>query len=272
MPLVLVVPKNALYRLWTTAPTEGKICVVGVDGDYYEAILCADRISSKETFRSEGGARNVARRDGMGTVIIDAALTMKGTPQHYFQAVGSSTGGIAAWEASLRLREDGRFGSSLPKLHLAQNVPCAPIYYSWTGEEETLEGCPQGMYDDVLFNRRPPYLVAGGVADALRGTGGEVYGITNREATEAERLFLDLEGIDILPAAAVAVAALMKAVERNTVDRDDLILLNITGGGVSRLKEEKTLNPLKCDFVARPKDPEDRVLAMVKEVLRGKTA
>jgi len=52
---------------------------------------------------------NVARRDGMGTVMLEAAVTIGRAPDHYFQAVGSGTGGIAAWEASLRLKQDGRF-------------------------------------------------------------------------------------------------------------------------------------------------------------------
>ncbi len=62
----------------------------------------------------EGGAKNVARRDGMGTVMLDAAVTMKEMPDDYFQAIGSGTGGIAAWEASMRLRDDGRFGKHCP--------------------------------------------------------------------------------------------------------------------------------------------------------------
>ena len=62
-------------------------------------------------------------------------LTLGRIPEHYFQAVGSGTGGISAWEASLRLKEDGRFGSNCSRLHLAQNLPNAPIYYAWTGKE-----------------------------------------------------------------------------------------------------------------------------------------
>jgi cysteate synthase len=129
LPLVLVVPESALSRIWiTTEP--GPITLIGVRGDYYDAILSADRITSLPGFVPEGGARNVARRDGMGTVVLEAALTSGKLPDHYFQAVGSGTGGIAAWEASMRLIRDGRFGQGLPRLHLAQSLPNAPIYYS----------------------------------------------------------------------------------------------------------------------------------------------
>ena len=48
----------------------------------------------------------MARRDGMATTVL--AVTHIGRiPDYYFQAVGSGTGAIAAWEANLRLIEDG---------------------------------------------------------------------------------------------------------------------------------------------------------------------
>jgi cysteate synthase len=68
--------------------------VAAVKGDYYDAINVA-HITGKPDFVPEGGAKNVARRDGAGTVMLDATLTMKHLPDHYFQAVGSGTGGIA---------------------------------------------------------------------------------------------------------------------------------------------------------------------------------
>lgn len=147
----------------------------------------------------------------------------------------------------MRLIEDSRFGptAKLPRLHLAQNIPNAPIYYAWTGVEP--EPTAPEMFDDVLFNRRPPYSIRGGVKDALDATSGRVYGITDKEAAKAKRLFEDSEGIDILNAPGVAVAALIQAAQSGSVDQDDIILLNVTGGGVSRLKEDFSQNALRCD-------------------------
>jgi len=250
--LVLVVPESAISRLWVTVEP-GPVIVVGVDGDYYQAIEIADRLTSCPGYLPEGGARNIARRDGMGTVMLQAALAMRCLPHHYFQAVGSGTGGISAWEAAMRLVGDGRFGRNLPRLHLAQNLPNAPIYYAWTGKEPG--PVSQVMYDDVLFNRRPPYSVAGGVKDALEATDGRVYGVTDWEAAMAKALYEESEGIDILNAPAVAIAALVQAVESRLVSKDDIILLNITGGGVARLKEEMDIVALKCDIVVS--DPEE---------------
>jgi cysteate synthase len=243
-PLVLFVPEKALGRMWTIVPP-GSVTLITVKGDYYNAIQIAEKVQSRPGFTPEGGARNIARRDGMGTVMLDAALTLGRIPRHYFQAVGSGTGGISAWEACLRLRDDGRFGSNLPRLHLAQNVPNAPIYYAWKGQEPPqAQAC---MFDDVLFNRKPPYDIPGGVKDALQATHGEVYGVTDAQAKDAKQLFEQSEGIDILNAPAVAVAALEQAIDARAVSPDDIILLNITGGGVARIKEDHSQYMLQPD-------------------------
>jgi len=243
-PLLLFVPEKALDRMWTTSIAKGveQVTLMAVEGDYYDAIQIAEKVQSLPGFAAEGGARNIARRDGMGSVMLDAALNLGRMPLHYFQAVGSGTGGISAWEAALRLKRDGRFGSFLPRLHLAQNLPNAPIYCAWKGLEA--QSTCSDMFDDVLFNRKPPYALPGGVRDALQETRGEVYGITDRQAAAAKKLFEQSEEIDILNAPAIAVAALEQAAVIGTIQPKDIILLNITGGGVARIREEHTLHRL----------------------------
>jgi cysteate synthase len=219
---------------------------------------------------AEGGARNVARRDGMGTVMLDAAFYMKRMPDHYFQAIGSGTGGIAAWEASLRLLEDGRFGTRLPELHLAQNLPFAPMYNAWkAGRREIIKEIDMPnpkkliheMYADILSNREPPYSIGGGVYDALCSTDGTMYGISNNDAKTGQHLFERYEGIDIFPPAGVAVASLIEAVNNQKVDAEDCILLNITGGGVKRL--EMDYSPHKIEPFAHA----DNALVPLEEII-----
>jgi cysteate synthase len=226
------------------------------DGDYSDSIKLARRISQIKGFVYEGGAENIARRDGLGTVMLNAALVVGGLPEHYFQAVGSGTGAIAAVEAALRLKADGRFVATLPKLHLAQNLPVAPMYNAWRDGRRWIDlerDVPRAenvldlVYARVLSNRYPPYGVAGGVYDALVESIGEMYGVENIDGRRAKRLFEKLEGIDILPAAAVNVSALLGAVEKGSIGRDETVLLNITGGGGRRLRKDKKLQRIKVD-------------------------
>lgn len=267
-PLILVVPVHGLDRIWMPVEKGKSIFIIGVEGDYYDAISLSEQLVAHGPFMAEGGAKNIARRDGMGTVMLDAAFTIKKLPKHYFQAIGSGTGGIAAWEASLRLISDGRFGQSLPHLHLAQNIPCAPIFNT-INNENISDDCPRDMFDDVLFNRKPPLHVGGGILDALRSTGGLVYGISNKEAEIAKRLFESLEGIDIVPAAAIAVAALLKAVDTGVVSKNESVLLNITGGGEALLRRDKGIKIIEADVKVRRDEDPFSIVRMITEALGG---
>lgn len=244
-PIVLVVPKRCLPDVWIIESAENIRTLVVRDGDYSDSIAVAKKLCAVEGMSYEGGARNVARRDGLGVVPLDAVLKMKRMPKHYFQAAGSGTGGIAVFEAALRLRGDGRFGRTLPKLHLSQNLPFVPMVRAWQAKRREL--FPEDIANPnildliiarVLSNRYPPYAVSGGVYDALSATKGEMYAVSNSETESAAKLFESLEGIDIVPAAGVGVASLLKAVESGKIKKTDSVLLNITGGGERRLKED----------------------------------
>ncbi len=261
----IVVPDSGISYLWLPEEPNESVHLIDLSpgNDYTDAINLAVRVAKLPGLVSEGGARNIARRDGMGTVMLDAAVTLGKMPDHYFQAVGSGTGGISAWEASLRLRADGRFGQKLPKLQLAQNLPFVPIYSAWQAKRREIipeidmkdaKKQIEETYASVLTNRTPPYGIKGGLYDALVDTDGVMYAITREEALEAKALFESLEGIDILPPSAVAVASLLKAVKTGNVGTGDIILLNIAGGGYIRLKEDFTL--FQISPVAHAKNPD----------------
>jgi cysteate synthase len=256
-PVILIIPEKCLCGVYL--PEFDRRFVKNIileDGDYSDSIHLSRRISNIRGFTNEGGARNVARRDGLAAVMIDATVTIGRLPDHYFQAVGSGTGAIACYEASLRLREDGSFGGNSPKFHLSQNLPMAPMYSAWKKGRRrirTESDIPKAdnvldlVYARVLSNRYPPYDVRGGVYDTLKATGGEMYGIANKDGKKSRSLFTRLEGIDILPAAAINVAALTEAVEMSKIDRHDIVLLNITGGGGRRLRKDKKLHRIGVD-------------------------
>jgi cysteate synthase len=243
-------------------------CAAG--GDYFDAIALSDMALKANGFFAEGGAKNIARRDGMATTVLSATTTIGRIPDYYFQAVGSGTGAIAAWEANLRLIEDGRFGSHLMRLMVSQNAPFLPIYNAWQAnsrellpyDADTARHDASQIKAKVLSNRQPPYSIAGGLYDALKATNGDVLRVSNEEAIKAAKLFFEREGIDISPAAAVAVASLINAVETERIERKATIMLNITGGGEMRYKGENEifylhpshvfpLQPNKSDVIAK---------------------
>ncbi|MEG3618567.1 cysteate synthase [Magnetovibrio sp. PR-2] len=241
IPIVLVVPERGLDNLILPFQTSPKL--ICVNGDYSDAIELAGALSKRLNLIQDGGVRNVARRSGMGTVMLNAvANPVEGTSRlfkHYFQAVGSASGALGAWEASELLRKDGRFGDTITTIHLAQNEPFTPIVDAVNAGSDTLLDCDDetartriaAVTASVLTNRNPPYSFAGGIHDMLKATDGTAWGISNEELYQASRIFNALEGIDIGPAGAVATAALIKAIVSEAVQPNDDILLHITGGG-----------------------------------------
>lgn len=250
----IVVPEAMLYRLWTPIRPGPGIHVTVVEGskDYYKAIELAALVSKEFGVIGEGGARNVARRDGMGTSLLEFARLVGEPPAHYFQAVGSGTGGIAAWEASMRLLAAGK-GERLPVMHFAQNAPFTPIHDAWTEGKPIRpdEDVPDQLERireikaDVLANRKPPYGLVGGVRHALASRNGRTYAVTNGEAAAAGRLFAELEGASAGPAASVALGALLQAVEAGDVDPRGSVLVNITGGGDELVERDYGRHPLQ---------------------------
>ena len=85
--------------------------------------------------------------------------------------------------------------------------------------------------------------------DALKDTQGDIFAVSNEEADAAKKLFEETEGIDIYHAAAVALGSLIQAVHINKVKADDIIMLNITGGGEKHFMETHEIHYLKPSHI-----------------------
>ncbi len=276
IPLLLCIPEDCLDAMWSAKPLDPcvKLVATAKGSDYFDAIYLSNIICELDKFYPEGGAKNVARRDGMGTTVLSAVTTIGKIPDYYFQAVGSGTGAIAAWEANKRFIVDGRYGKNLMKLMVSQNIPFTPMYDAWKAEsrallplnDELARHQAEEICAKVLSNRKPPYSLKGGLFDALSETGGDMFAVTNEEAANAGALFERTEGIDIEPAAAVAVASLKQAIEQKKVEKEAVIMLNITGGGIRRFKAENQLFYKKPDCVFSIDADPDTVRETVMEL------
>lgn len=276
IPLLLSVPQDNISALWFHRPLNDCVKIIAAPAgcDYFDAIVLADKVCKSPKFLAEGGAKNIARRDGMGTTLLSAVEKIGRIPDAYFQAIGSGTGTIAVWENNLRLIEDGRFGSHKMRLYPSQNDPFTIMYDSWKAASRALvplsaeEARHQAaeIKAKVLSNRKPPYSLAGGLFDAISDAGGDIYKVTNDELDFWKEKFRELEGIDIYSAASVAVASLEKAVADGTVSKDEVIMLNITGGGESLTKEHHDVIYAKPDMVIDTYLPAEEIVSMVEKM------
>ena len=271
-PVVCVVPEKCMAGV--LAPNmliEHSKIVMLMGGDYSDALAVARRLAAVKGYTYEGGAKNFARRAGLSVTYMDAVVTIGRIPDHYFQGVGSGTGGISAWHNNLQFIRDGSYGAYLTRLHLAQNKPMTPMVSAWAAgrnfikqevDVPNVENILELVAAPVLTSKYPAYGISGGVYDALRSTGGFMYAISNDETYEAAELFKRTEGLDILTPAAVAVSALAKAVKERKVRHHDIILLNITGAGKEQRHRDLAILPIKPNCVINKTVTDEELMEM----------
>jgi len=275
IPLVVCIPQDNIDALWFYKRLRPCVKIISTPrgSDYFDAIRLGEKLCSDPRYLAEGGAKNIARRDGMGTTLLSAVEEIGELPDAYFQAVGSGTGAIAVWENNLRLIEDGRFGKKKTRLYVSQNAPFTLMYDSWKAQSRDLvpmsaeEGRMKAAEIDakVLSNRKPPYSLAGGLFDALSDSKGDMYKVSNEEINFWKRRFNALEHIDIYSAAACAVASLAMAVKDGSVKKNETIMLNCTGGGEELAKAGGYFMAMP-DLVLSPDLPEGQIVKQVNRL------
>ena len=275
IPVVICVPQDNIHDLWFRKPLRKCVKLIAVPHgcDYYDAIALGEKLASDPRFMLEGGAKNIARRDGMGTTILSCVEQMGRIPDAYFQAVGSGTGAIAAWENACRLAEDGRFGENNMRVYVAQNSPFSLMYDAWKAGSRSLpeitpeEGRNKSemILAKVLSNRKPPYGIAGGLYDVLKQSNGDFFLASNNDIIYWLMQFRNREGYDLLPAACTAVAALAQAVRDGAVKKDEYIMLNCTGGGTLSAMSKGFVHK-EPDLVLSPDLPADEVVRAVMDL------
>jgi cysteate synthase len=239
-PVVLVIPGFGVRSLSWLPAIGDCVRVVVLDGaNYSDAMALADRLAHYPQLQIEGGARNVARRDGVGTTLHRANAAMGSLPDYYFQAVGSGAGPIATYEAALRIIASSPDRRALPRIVVGQNIPYTPIVDAWLSQSHLLKPYDNDEYRErtsgtctkALSNRTPAYGMPGGLFDVLRNSNGDAVAVSNDEILSACHIYESLHDIDIEPEGGAALASLLKYAKSKHIDRRSRILLNITGGG-----------------------------------------
>jgi cysteate synthase len=89
--------------------------------------------------------------------------------------------------------------------------------------------------------------------------------VCNDEAQQAQQLFEECEGIDLDPAAAVTVASLITAAHDGLIDPYRDVMLNITGGGYKRVREEFDLIPVNAALTTDNATPLHQIAGFVND-------
>jgi threonine synthase len=123
--------------------------------------------------------------------------------------------------------------AKVPSMICVQQQSCQPMVSAYEAGSETIRQedivpQPEGIASAILRgdpSRAYPYI-----RSIVIETQGEFVSVSDSEIREARFLMEDEEGLSPCFTAAAAFAGLVKLSERNRLDREATILVNLTGG------------------------------------------
>jgi len=147
------------------------------------------------------------------------------------QAVSSGMGILAAEKAVREYTATGRV-SRTPRFLMVQEASCAPMAAAWqAGRTELTEVDvitePTGLATAILLGDGQPYYPY--LADIAARSGGAIVAADAEALTRARDDLRELAGIDACYASAATVAAVRAEAAAGRIDRDETVLVNITG-------------------------------------------
>ncbi len=171
------------------------------------------------------------RVEGQKTISFELAEQLGWEAPDWILVPTSSAGNLSAiWKGWLELRELGLV-EELPRMGLVQAEGNSPIVRSFIRGLDHVEPNPEPRtIASAISNPDPP---SGRRAlRILRESGGAAEMASDEEILRAQRLLAEREGIFAEPAAAVPVACAKKLLEGGAIDRDERVILIITGAGI----------------------------------------
>jgi threonine synthase len=165
-------------------------------------------------------------------------------PTHLVSPVAGATLLPRILRGLRELKEIGLVSGELPHVHAAQAAGCAPVINALN---EGLE-YPEPVRPDTIAKS----IAIGNPADgfqalqAIRSTGGTGAAVSDKQIVEAIQLLAETEGIFTEPAGGTTLAATIDLVRRGVIERDDCVVVCITGNGykTTEVVQERMLKPV----------------------------
>jgi threonine synthase len=211
--------------------TNDRVSLTVVDGDYARARVVAHEFAERHGMAWEGGFFNWARREGLKIGYLEAFDDMDVGPDVVVQAISSGMGMLAACKGAREYLALGRLGA-MPRFLMVQQDTCAPMATAWNlGRAELTDADviaePTGLARAILLgDARDSYPY---IRDIAMDTSGSITVVNQEELTQARRMLLELEGIDVCYASAATVATARNEAAAGRISPDQVVLLSLTG-------------------------------------------
>jgi threonine synthase len=157
-------------------------------------------------------------------------------PDRIFVAVGDGNIITGIWKGLRDLRALGWI-EKMPKLMGVQAEGAAACYNAWKAGTEVITPVDAHTISDSISVGLPRDGVR--AVRAVRETNGAYLTVSDEEVLAAMRDLARGEGVFAEPAGATGYAGLVRAVHENLVDRDEQIVVVVTGNGLKDVSSAK---------------------------------
>ncbi len=215
--------------------------VIKVTGSYDQAKQVAAEFAKQKGIFYDLGSRSIPCVEGMKSISYEvceqlsriAELPPSSTPWRapdwYFQSVSGGLGPLGAIKGFAEIQKMG-LTTHVPKLACIQAEGCSPMVQAWKQNRAT-----------AIPYQSPHTLIAtlatgdpGRTYTELRKrmldySGGVMESVTDEEAFRAMHYLAKMEGLSVEPAAAVAIAGVVKLIRSGLIKSTDVVVINCTG-------------------------------------------
>lgn len=217
---------------------KNEIEIMGADIRFVEGLISdagekAKAAGEKYGWFSMSTLKEPYRVEGKKTMGLELAEHLNWElPDAIIYPTGGGTGIVGMWKAFDEMEELGLIDSQRPKMVTVQPSGCQPMvraFHEGTEFAKTWENAHSFAAGIRVPGAIGDYLIL----QALRNSKGTAIAVDDIEINEAMFSFAKEEGIMIAPEAAATVAATIKLHEDGFFDKDENIIMFVTGSGLT---------------------------------------
>ncbi len=169
------------------------------------------------------------RVEGKKTILFEIAENLNWAfPDSIICPTGGGTAVIGIWKAIEELRGAGLVNDRPPKLYAVQSQLCAPLVSAFEQEREDVEPWPDPQ-TSALGLRVPRPFAGRLILRAIRQSKGSALAVSEEEISEMQNSASKMEGVEVGPEPAAALAGLRRLVEDGQVGDDEQVVVLNTG-------------------------------------------
>jgi threonine synthase len=217
--------------------------VVKVTSTYDQAKHLAAEFARKRGLYLDRSARSLLNVEAMKTMAYEIAEQLGAiygggdevsrtpewkAPDWYLQAVSGGIGPIGVSKGFAELDAMG-LTSGVPALGVIQTSGCSPMVQAWQAGADIAEPVASPTTHISTLSTGDPGRAYSLLREGMIEHGGVMESVTDEDAFRAMHLLAKMEGLSLEPAAAVAIAGLIKLAHQGVIGQDEVVVINCSG-------------------------------------------